>query len=107
VLSELAAGSYQPVLDDGLQYCLQHLPWWAEGQQLEQQQQQPGVQLQLPQQSSTAPPVQAESGSAAVSHLSTLGRLGFTDSTHRRHARARVWLKRQKRNLGGPGKLVL
>lgn len=97
MLEQLSAGSYQPVLDDGLKHCLANLPWWTEGRQLAQQQPQP--------QRTTVAAVQTESAMAASS---ALGRMGLANnSTHRRHARARMWLRRQKRNLGGPGKLVL
>lgn len=93
MLEQLAAKSYQPVLDDGLKYCLANLPWWTDGQQLGQQQQQTMVAA-----------VQTESADAANS---ALGRMGLSSSTHRRHARARVWLKRQKRTYSGPGKPLL
>lgn len=95
MLAQLSAGSYQPVLDEGLTHCLSTLPWWTQGQQLAQQQPQ--------EQQTIVAAVQTES---AVAASGALGRMGLTDSTHRRHARARVWLRRQKRNLGGPGKLV-
>lgn len=114
VLEQLAAGSYQPVLDTGLTHCLANLPWWSEGKQIAQQPQQQ-------QWTAVAPAVQVEratAGTAAAATAATvastagtyggLGRMGLIDSTHRRHVRARAWLKRQgKRNLGGPGKLVL
>jgi hypothetical protein len=102
VLEQLAAKSYQPVLDDGLKHCLANLPWWTDGQQLGQQPQ-TGAQQQLKQQTMVAA-VQTESADAASS---ALGRMGLSSSAHRRHARARVWLKRQKRTYSGPGKLVL
>jgi hypothetical protein len=96
VLEQLAAGSYQPVLDDGLKHCLAVLPWWAQGQQL-------ALQLQQ-----TTVAAAAASTSASAVHLeSALGRSGLSDRAHRRHARAHVWLKRQKhRSLEGPGKLA-
>lgn len=90
-MEQLAAGSYQPVLDDGLKHCLAVLPWWAQGQQLALQLQQTTV-----------------AAAASAVHLeSALGRSGLSDRAHRRHARAHVWLKRQKhRSLEGPGKLA-
>jgi hypothetical protein len=93
-LEQLAAGSYQPVLDDGLKHCLAVLPWWTQGQQLALQLQQTTV---------------AAAAAASTVHLeSALGRPGLSDRVHRRHARAHVWLKRQKhRSLEGPGKLAL
>jgi hypothetical protein len=93
-LEQLAAKSYQPVLDDGLKHCLASLPWWTDGRQLQQQPQQ---QQQMERQTVVA----------AVQTESALGRMGLSSSTHRRHARARLWLKRQKKTgYGGPGKSV-
>lgn len=101
VLDQLAAGSYQPVLDEGVRQCLANLPWWVQGHQLAQQQQQ---QHRVRQQRLVRPAagVQVERAAAAtrLSRMKTI-----TSGEHRRQARARVWLKRQ-RNLGGPGKLV-
>lgn len=91
VLEQLAAESYQPVLDDGLKHCLASLPWWTDGRQLQAQQQQVAGQTVV----------------AAVQTESALGRMGLSSSTHRRHARARLWLKRQKKaGYSGPGKSV-
>jgi hypothetical protein len=102
VLEQLAAKSYQPVLDDGLKQCLANLPWWTDGQQLGQQ---PQTGAQQPQQQQTmVAAVQTESADAASR---ALGRMGLSSSVHRRQSRARVWLKRQKRTYSGPGKLVL
>lgn len=104
VLDQLASNSYQPVLDDGLKYCLANLPWWKDGQQLRQQQQgQQHAEAQQQQRQAMVAAVQTESTVAASN---ALGRMGLTSSTHRRHARARVWLKRQKHTYSGPGKQV-
>lgn len=102
VLSQLAQGSYQPVLDDGLVHCLSTLPWWQDSQQLAQQQHTAVA--------ATAPLVQLETGATnraagGVGHGRAMpeGPAG----PYRKHIRARIWLKRQRRSLGGPGKLVL
>lgn len=93
MLEQLAAKGYQPVLDGGLEHCLASLPWWTDGRQLQAQQQQQ--------------PAEQKTVVAAVQTESALGRMGLSDSTHRRHVRARVWLKRQeKAGYSGPGKSV-
>jgi hypothetical protein len=97
VLRQLAEGAYEPVLDDGLKHCLSTLPWWREGQQLKSGEQQTAV----------AGAHQEAAVAAAASSSSSSPRAA---GAYRKHIRQRIWRSKQqrhRRNLGGPGKLVL